>query len=140
MIKLSVIRFEEQKWNTLFTSVAFHQVLPVFDTKEVEELRGDEVSEEKANELLLSRLVRRVCAANQLAYYHQYPKEKRVIELIEPRKQGSPLTLRQLYRLIEAIEYNCIDNNGNDFLTADQGERLDDIKRQIAERIIYEIQ
>ena len=143
-MKISVIRFEKVDWNRLYAGLLHAQrdgMISVFKREEVQELMGaHHVDEVTAVKHLTRWFVAKLAAVNQLTFFYQYRDVEPRIQFTEAKEEGIPMNSKELYQKLESIEYNCIDNAGNDFLPKAVGERLEKIKRQIAQQVVYELQ
>ena len=85
-----------------------------------------------AKDALLAWFVTQLSAVNQITYYYQYRDVPAEIEFIRAEKKGKPMSLAELGEQVGLVEYNCIDNNGNNFLPAFLANTLNRVQKQIS--------
>ena len=136
MVRLSVVKFEKEEWDRLFTSLSHHEqlgALSIFDKERVVEVMDvNSIDMASAKDALLAWFVTQLSAVNQITYYYQYRDVPAEIEFIRAEKKGKPMSLAELGEQVGLVEYNCIDNNGNNFLPAFLANTLNRVQKQIS--------
>ncbi|MCA9441389.1 MAG: hypothetical protein KC964_11315 [Candidatus Omnitrophica bacterium] len=134
---MSVVKLGKEDCDRLYTSLLRIDQIEAFSREEISAVKEIyETNEKEARKNLCRWFIQKLAVINQVAFYFQYRSEHPELEFVNP-EEAAVLNPEDLYQGLELVQYNCIDNAGNDFMPAQLCERLEKIKGQIAARLIY---
>ena len=129
-MKISVVRFDRDDWNRVYTGILDH-AMEAFDEENAHEVAtAFRVGQSEALRALIGWFVAKLSGVNQLAFYYQYRDEKSVLEFARPER-GETLSAKELDEQLGLVEYNCIDNAGNNFMPNELRQRLMRIREHL---------
>ena len=138
---MSVICFSKEEFQKIGNSILNLQLhgtfkLRIFKDDEIDDtMKAFKLNKEKALKVLTEWMMTKWSIANQVAYLYQYHDREgsnkldyHEFELDEFETFGNKI----LYQEITFIEYNCEDNEGNDFTPEFITEKVQKIKNYLA--------
>lgn len=139
---MSVICFAKEEWQKLGNSILSLQLhgnfkLNLFNEDDFRDLKSAyNWNDNKCIEQLTEWLLAKWSLANQLAYFYQYHEhkgsEKMEYHNFDFNELQGYIKHSQIYNMISSIEYNCVDNNGNDFTPEFILKKIQKIKNFLA--------
>ncbi len=141
---MSVALFSRQEFQEIRDSIVYYavdcennfyeRIWFGFNQSEVEKMTEfNKSSEREVKEAMIGWFVKKLAIANQCAFYYNYQGENPVLEFPEfENRSKSVLSKKELFEKLSNLEYNCIDNNGNNFLPREIEGKLKDLMLNIA--------